>query len=129
MEILFLLVWNMRQEIEFQKQRVLVQAMLAQRGAEQEEIIKAFDHLRQVFFPYDKNAKKEELKKMRDVLQRSVAAGPMEVRPLVDTYLPKIKSSLERGQVSLKKKADMLRSGASVQLDPFEKARRRPRVS
>ena len=123
MELLFLLVWNMRQRIEFQKSRSTLQALLSQQGAESKDIMGAFDDLRNAFFPFDKNEKEDEKRRLRDELMREVNRGPVAVTPMVDTYRPKIASKLARGQALMKERAYY----DGVKIDELDQARRRPR--
>lgn len=127
MELLFLMVWKMRQEIEFQKSRSQLQALLSQKGAESKEILKAFQDLRESFFPYDKNQKQDEMKNLREALRREAARGPMEIIPLKDPNEDKVKSRLKKGAAEVAKKQDMERKGGLEKIDAFDRARRRSR--
>lgn len=123
MELLFLLVWNMRQRIEFQKARSTLQALLSQQGAESKEILSSFDDLRESFFPFDKNEKEDEKRRLRDELMKEVNRGPVVVVPMVDTYRPKIASKLARGQEILAERAYY----DGMKVNELDKAQRRPR--
>lgn len=129
MGMMFLLVFKMRQSADFQKSRVLVQALMSQQGAENENIKKAFDDLREAFFPFDKNQREAENKKMRQVLDYMIKQGPVEIAP-DPTYEQydrnrKMASKLAKGQKNL---SERLTQRTRPMDDPFEKARRRPRT-
>jgi hypothetical protein len=123
MELLFLLVWNMRQRIEFHKARSTLQAFLSQRGAEPKEIMSAFDDLREAFFPFDKNEKEDEKKRLRDELMKEVNRGPVVVEPMIDLHHSKIASKLTRGQERLEQRTYY----DGTPIDEFRQAQRRPR--
>ena len=129
MEIVFLLVWNMRQKIEFQKARAELQALISQKGAESKEILAAFDDLRESFFPFDKNAKEADLKEMRSVLEREVARGALSLTPQVDLNRHKIASKLARGKANLEERIAMQKAGGMEAIDAFDRARQRARGS
>src|SRR5258708_5648124 len=97
--IMFLLVFKMRQSIEFQKSRTLVQALMSQQGANDEHIKKAFDDLKEAFFPFDKNQRQAELKKMRDAMNYWINQGPVVVELQSDPKQERrMASKLARGQ-------------------------------
>ena len=129
MEILFLVLWRMRQQIEFHKSRVVVQSLLSQEGVSGESIEKAFEDLRNAFFPFEENAKSAEEEKLRKVLYRELARGPLKVTPMVDVTKEGLKQKLHQGQQELKEQARQLQTGRLRPLDqdPFEKSRRRKR--
>lgn len=127
MEIVFILLWKMRQDIEFQKSRATLQALLSQKEVESKPVIEAFDNLREAFFPFNKNQKKSDLKTMRDQLMREVRKGPVSVIPTEDVNKRKVQSRLVRGERDLAKKEAMHKSGKTVDIDSFDKARRRTR--
>lgn len=125
--IMFLLVFKMRQSIEFQKSRALVQALISQQGADNEHIKKAFDDLKEAFFPFDKNQREAELKKMRVEMERWVKHGPVAVT-VDERYSEKDRNrkmgmKLAKGQAKLAERLTQ----KTERLDPFEKAKRRPR--
>jgi hypothetical protein len=129
MEIVFILLWKMRQDIEFQKQRALMQAQLAQKGAESKFILEAFEQLREAFFPFDKNQKKDENNRMREQLLKEIGRGPLAVTVLEDPNRRKVASRLVKGQADLAQKREMSEQGKTVNIDAFDRARKRPRVS
>lgn len=127
MEILFILVWNMRQNQEFHKSRAVMQALLSQKGAEEKTITEAFDKLREAFFPFDRNERKSQIKEMRERLMAEIQRGPLGITMIEDPNRRKQPLRLQQGQAELARKAAMSKSGASVALDPFDKARKRKR--
>ena len=125
---MFLLVWKMRQAIEFQKSRSLIQALMAQQGAQDESIKKVFDDLKEAFFPFDKNQKTAELKKMREAMDFWIKQGPVVIEAQDDGQSKrKIASKLARGQQALANRLSMSEKGQMVEMDLFQKAKRRPR--
>jgi hypothetical protein len=128
--IMFLLVWKMRQSIEFQKSRSLIQALMSQQGAQDESIKKVFDDLKESYFPYDKNQRAAELKKMRQAMDYWVKHGPVVVEAQDDgRQKKKIASRLLKGQQNLKDRVNKEQQGKTTQLDPYTKAKRRSRGS
>lgn len=124
---MFILVWNMRQNQEFHKSRSVMQALLSQKGAEEKTITEAFDALREAFFPFDRNEKKSQLKEAREKLMAEINRGPLGITMVEDPNRRKMSSRLVQGQANLAQKNAMAQSGASVALDPFDKARKRKR--
>lgn len=129
MEIVFILIWKMRQDIEFQKSRATLQALLAQKGAENKMVLEAFEQLREAFFPFDRNQRTDEIKRMRDTLNKEIGRGPLSITPLDDPNRKKVASRLVKGQKDLATKKAMQNQGKTVSIDAFDQARRRPRVS
>lgn len=128
MEILFLLVWRLRQNAEFQKSRSIVQALMSQKGAEGEHITKAFEQLTEAFFPYDKNQKADEIKKLKQGLKKVIQAGPLEITRMEDPRdQAKVAAKLARGQRALESRDTAVKSGQLRNLDPYDKARNRRR--
>lgn len=125
MELAFLLVWKMRQNIEFQKSRSMVQALMSQTGAQTENITKAFDDLKEAFFPHDKTNKKIEIKHMREQLNKAMAKGPLSITPMSDPNEKKTKPRLERGQAELRRHAAMSETGKLSKLDKASPVRKR----
>jgi hypothetical protein len=126
--IMFLLVFKMRQSIEFQKSRALVQALMSQQGANDEHIKKAFEDMKEAFFPFDKNQRQAELKKMRDAVSYWVNQGPVVVETQGDPRQDRrVASKLARGQRELEDRKMQEKTGRMVGLDPFSKAKRRSR--
>ncbi len=130
MEMVFLATWKMRQNIKFQENRVLVQALLSQQGVEGKVIEKAFEDLKAAYFPFEKTRVEEEKDMLKKVLQKEVTRGGMRVTPLVDTMRPMMKQKLSRGARLLDEKAMLLKQGRLKPLDqpnPFTISKRRPR--
>jgi hypothetical protein len=101
MEIIFLLVWKMRQNIEFQTARSTLQALLNQKGAEPKHIEDAFEDLKNSFFPFEKNQKKQEIGALRQAMMREIARGALSVTPMADPDRRKMANRLVRGQERL----------------------------
>jgi hypothetical protein len=117
----------MRQKIEFQKSRALVQSLLAQKDAEEKVIKEVFDQLKEAYFPFDRNTKAEESSKWRNQLMKEINRGVLSVTPLEDMTRKSVKARLKQGQKEQAKRLSMTEEGKLTQLDPVEKARRRPR--
>lgn len=125
---MFILVWKMRQSIEFQKSRSLVQALMSQQGAQDESIKKAFDDLKEAFFPFDKNQRSVELKKMNEALMKELKRGPLVIDVVEDPMAKrKMAPKLARGQKDLANRLSMERSGQMTGIDAIQRAQRRPR--
>lgn len=101
MEIIFLFIWKMRQDIEYQKSRAVMQALLNQKGAEPKHIEDAFKDLRSAFFPFEKNQRKQEVNEQRQTLMRFVQNGPVAFTPTADPNQRKMAHRLSRGQERL----------------------------
>jgi hypothetical protein len=126
--MMFLLVFHMRQKIEFQKSRALIQGLMSQQGAQDENIKKVFEELKEAFFPFDKNQRSAELKKMKDAMNYWVKQGPVVVEAQDDgKQSRRMASKLLRGQKDLEQRRVQEQQGRAVDMDPFEKAKRRPR--
>jgi hypothetical protein len=129
MEILMLVLWRMRQQIEFQKSRSVITALLNQQGAEAKYIEQAYDDLRESFFPFEKGEKEEEIATLKKVMQKELSRGPLSVKPMVDLTRDKMKKKLAKGERIMKEKADRLKKGTlkTLDKDPFAQARARRR--
>lgn len=127
MGIMFLMVQAMRQNLEFQKSRVMAQAMLAQKGADEKSISEAFDMLKEAFFPFDKNQKKAQLKDMRTQMLREISRGPLGITPMADPNRKKVASRLVQGQGEQTRREQMTKAGALSSMDAFDQARKRRR--
>jgi len=127
MEMVHLLVWKMRQNIEFHKSRATMQALLSLKGAEDKTIMAAFDDLREAFFPFDKNEKKDELRKLKDEMIKEIGRGPLSITVLADPNRKKVASRLVRGDADLAQKQKMTQAGRTVSIDAFQKSQRRNR--
>lgn len=126
-----LVLWRMRQQIEFQKSRSVITALLNQQGAEPKYIESAYEDLRNSFFPFEKSEREEEISLLKKVMEKELARGPLSVKPMVDLTRDKMKRKLAKGEAILKERADRLRKGALNPLDkakdPFDQARARKR--
>lgn len=127
MEAVFLLVWKMREEREFQKWRGILTGLLNQKGSSEKQIQEAFEDLKNAFFPFNKNKKATEIQQQKEVLKSWIANGPLELTPMVDLNSRKNQRKLERGQAILRRRAALLQHGQLERLDPYETAKRRPR--
>ena len=127
MEMVHLLVWKMRQNIEFHKSRATMQALLSLKGAEDKTILAAFDDLKEAFFPFDKNEKKSEIQSLKNEMLREINRGPLAITVLADPNRKKVASRLVKGQEELAQKQRMQQAGRSVNIDAFQKAQRRTR--
>ena len=76
MEIVFVLVWKMRQNIEFHKSRSLMQALLSQKGADDRTIMQAFD----LFFSEDMTDGRRIISKLREQCCLKINAPPQAIR-------------------------------------------------
>ena len=124
-----LLVWKMRQAIDFQKSRSLVQALMSQKDANDDLIKKVFTDLKEAFFPFDKNQKEAEYKKMRDQMQRWIQHGPVAI-DVQDTGRPaKITSRLLKGQQAFIDRMKSEKQDKQRGTDPYKQATRRVRKS
>lgn len=117
MEILFLLVWRMRQDIEFQKTRVLVQALMSQKGAEGKQIEQAFAELREACFPFDKNQKEAEIDRLKKAMHREIARGPLVIQPQIDLTRAAMKQKLSQGREALEARKHLQQQGRLTRLD------------
>lgn len=131
MEMIFLVVWRMRQNIEFQKTRVVVQAQMSQQGVEAKLIERAFEDLRGAFFPFEKTQKEETNDQLRKALMKEIGRGGLSIKPMMDLTRTQMKQKLTKGAHVLTQRADLLREGRLKSLDqkPFALSKRRPRTA
>lgn len=132
MEMIFLVVWKMRQNIEFQKTRVVVQAQMSQQGVEGKLIEKAFEDLRQAFFPFERTEREETIDSLRKALMKEVGRGGLSVKPMMDLTRAQMRQKLDKGAHALNQRAHLLKEGRLRSIDepnPFLSARRRPRTA
>lgn len=129
LEILTLVLWRMRQNIEFQKSRCVMTALLNQQGAEAKFIEKAYADLKESFFPFEKTEREEEVVMLKKAMEKELARGALSVKPMVDITRDQTKKSLVKGAQFLKQRANQLRKGTakSLERDPFQEARNRGR--
>lgn len=127
MEIMYILIWKMRQDIEFQKSRSTLQALLNQKGAEPKHIEEAFGDLRAAFFPFEKNQRKAEIGDLRQTMMREIARGALSITPMADPDHRKVANRLARGQQRLLHRQQQMidLSGARAVPTPMGPRRRR----
>lgn len=83
-----LLVWRMRQDIEFQKTRVMVNAMVASAAqgdniqAANKELQEAWQDYLDEVYPYQKGQRNRTDSAAIEFLKQEVAKGPLTVTPL-----------------------------------------------
>jgi len=81
-----LLVWRMRQDIEFQKTRAIVQAVIAAASENSDKSDKqlqdTWQDLLDDMYPFQRGQRKRADQSAMDVLKREVARGPLRVKPL-----------------------------------------------
>ena len=86
MESIMLLVWRMKQEIEFQKTRVLANTMIltSQAGGQDANkgITSSWEEYRHTMFPFQKHVTQTQDQIALDYLRKEVARGPVSVKPL-----------------------------------------------
>ena len=126
-----LVLWRMRQNIEFQKERAVLTALLNQQGAEPKNIEKAFKDLRAAFYPFEKTQKETEISTLKKAMERELARGALSVKPMMDLTKEHMKKKLAKGQLALQERASKLRKGnlKSLDRDPFLTARTRKRLT
>lgn len=130
MEILFLVLWRMRQQTEFHKSRVVVQALLAQQGVEGKHVEQAYKDLQEAYFPFEQTKKEEEITTMKKAMEKELGKGALAVKPMMDMTKDNMKQKLHQGQAMIEERASLLRSGRLQNLDkgdPFQKARNKSR--
>lgn len=85
MESLMMMVWRMRQDVELNKTRAIIQALIAA-ASEGEEGNKnmhaAWADYMEELFPFKRGVKKSADQAAIDFLKREVAKGPLRVTPL-----------------------------------------------
>lgn len=79
LESLFLLVWRMRQDIEFYHHQAIVQAVSSPEDGK--AITDAWGRYTNAMFPYQQAELARADKAAMDALRRAVAGGPLSVRP------------------------------------------------
>lgn len=132
MEMIFLVVWKMRQNIEFQKTRVLVQAQMSQQGVESKLIEKAYEDLRGAYFPFEKTQREESIDQLRKALTKEISRGGLSIKPMMDLTRAQMRQKLDRGAHILNQRASLLKEGRLKSIDqgtPFTNAKRRPRTA
>ncbi len=120
MEILFLLLWKMRQEKEFNRDRAIIQAQVL--GLEDgKAAIDAFKDYQNSWMPFMKKAQELEDTDIKEFMHREIAKGPLKVVPMREDKPKGISQGLIRGQEALQKRADLLKTGKLKTLDPFRR--------
>jgi hypothetical protein len=129
--MLVILIWKMRQDREFHTSRAQIQATVSShKDGDKDAIQKAYDDLRNSFFPYNKNDKDAETVRMRETMLKEIARGPLRVTLKEDPAAArKIASKLVRGQQAMEQRAALLRAGAIQKMDPATRTRQGRRVS
>ncbi len=118
----------MRQDIEFQKSRATLQALLSQKGAEDKAIMEAFERLHGAFFPFQKNQRTDEIQRLKQEMIREINRGPLSITALEDPNRRKMTARLAKGTQSLNQREMQTRIGQLRELDPITKARTRRRA-
>lgn len=81
-----LLVWRMRQEIEFQRTRALVNTIIVSSQPDRTDAAKMleqhWDEFRHTMFPYQRAMTQSQDQAALEYLRKEVARGPVQVRPL-----------------------------------------------
>jgi hypothetical protein len=100
LESLFLVLTKRRQEAEFLRTRVLVEATLAPHLEGKSKISETFSDYFNAMFPWIKNQKSATETLMAQALEQWVGKKVLRVRPLWQSNQKpkKLKSSLERGR-------------------------------
>ena len=116
MEIVFILLWRMRQEIEFQRTRSIVQAVILAGAENSEDISKAFQVFTDASFPYQPAKEKEEKLSMKQVLDKEVSKGPLSLT-IMEQPTKSDRAKLKRGLAALEERVALQKSGRSRSLD------------
>ena len=81
-----LLVWRMRQEVDFQKTRVLANTIIVASQPERTDAPKLLEQhwneYKHAMFPYQKAVTESQDARAIEYLRKEVARGPVKVRPL-----------------------------------------------
>jgi len=97
-EVIFIIVFFMKQRIQFQRTRVDVQAALDQEG---KETLRAFEDFRKAVFPYERRMALQKFAEEKKVLEKWVTDGPVSVTPM---FLPRKGRQYDKGIESLKQR-------------------------
>lgn len=104
--MVFLLVFFMRQKVQFQSIRVMTQAAIDHKG---EDTLKAFAEFQKAAFPYERRMKMKEYVHQMDVLHRWVQGGAVGMTP---QNLPRPgKPELARGAAALRNREEQKKAG------------------
>lgn len=85
LESLMILVWRARQDIELQKTRSMVQAVLAAASEAEEannQLKESWQDFLDGLYPYQRGSRKRADDAAMEYLKREVAKGPLTVTPL-----------------------------------------------
>lgn len=85
MESLMMMVWRMRQDVELNKTRALIQAMIATASEDEsgnKNMHEAWSDFVEEMFPFKRGVKKSADQAAIDYLKQEVAKGPLRVIPL-----------------------------------------------
>jgi hypothetical protein len=104
LESLMLMVWRMRQDIELQKTRAVVQAVVAAAGEGEEaskQLESAWNDFLDEHQPYKRGTQKRQDGGAMEYLMEEVKRGPLKVIPLqpVGQASSKLRKRHEKGQV------------------------------
>ena len=106
----------MRQEIEFQRTRSIVQAVILAGAENSEDISKAFQVFTDASFPYQPAKEKEEKLSMKQVLDKEVSKGPLSLT-IMEQPTKSDRAKLKRGLAALEERVALQKSGRSRSLD------------
>jgi len=130
METLFILLWKMKQDIEFQKVRTLVQGLYSlQPTSEDKSVQDAFEDFRKAFQPFTEKRKDEEKQDLRAALLREVSKGPIRVTVQEDFTRRKMSVGLAKGEKAMAHHRVLQDMGRLERIDILGKAKKRPRVA
>jgi hypothetical protein len=128
MELLFILLWKMRQDVEFQRTRSTIQALYALHPNEDKNVANAFEDYRKAFFPFSDEKKDDEKKDMQAALMREISKGPIQVSPTGAFNRRKIASGLAKGEKELARHRMLQEIGKLEKIDLLGRAKRKPRA-
>lgn len=131
LEMLIILIWKMRQDREFHTSRAQIQATVSShKDGDKEAVQKAYDDLRDSFFPYNKNERDADVRRMRETMLKEIARGPLRVTLKEDPAAArKIASKLSKGQQVIAQRAALLKQGTLQEMDSASRIRRGRRAS
>ena len=110
-EVIFIIVFFMKQRTEFQKTRATVQASLDQEG---KETLKAFEDFRKAVFPYERSLALKKFVAEKQLLEKWVTDGPVGVTPM---FMPKKGRHYDKGIEALKQKKMQEQAGLLERLE------------
>ena len=124
------LVWKMRADRSFHEVKAQIQATVSShKEGDKEAIKKAFEDMREAFFPYAGNQRKEEERQMQERMMRWISTGPLLVRPERQDprEAQKLRSKLARGQAAAGQREELRQQGRLQRMDPAHRIRQRVR--